>query len=61
MSKESLDQIGEIKDTIDNLIHATDLAMPAEFHLNCLKDELKQIEQTLKEIYVKESGENPWE
>lgn len=61
MKEETIETIGQLKDQVDSLLCATGLSMPAEFHLNCLKDELKEISETLKRVYIAETGEDPWE
>lgn len=55
------EEFGEIIDRIDNLLGALGLPVPAEFHVNQMKHELSEISEKLKQIYVEEEGENPWE
>lgn len=38
-----------------------EIPMPAEFHVNQMKRELKEVSDKLKRIYVEEEDENPWE
>lgn len=54
------DEFAEVIETIDNLLGALELPMPAEFHVNQMKRELKEVSVKLKQIYVEEEGENPW-
>lgn len=58
---ESIEEFGEVIDRIDNLLGALELPMQAEFHVNQMKHELSEISEKLKQIYVEEEGENPWE
>ena len=50
----------EVVDTIDNLLGAMKIPMPAEFHVKQMKHELKEVSDRLKRIYVEEEDENPW-
>lgn len=54
------DEFGEVIDTIDSLLGALEIPMPAEFHVNQMKRELKEVSDKLKRIYVEEEDENPW-
>lgn len=54
------DEFAEVIETIDNLLGALELPMPAEFHVNQMKRELKEVSAKLKQIYVEEEDENPW-
>jgi hypothetical protein len=54
------EQIGNIADRIDNLLGAMRLAMPPAFHLEQLKSALPEIRDTLRLIYIAETGEDPW-
>lgn len=58
---ESIEEFGEVIDRIDNLLGALELPMQAEFHVNQMKHELSEISEKLKQIYVEEEGEDPWE
>ncbi|MEL5895914.1 hypothetical protein AAE250_20760 [Bacteroides sp. GD17] len=55
------EEFGETIDTIDNLLGALEIPMPAEFHVSQMKRELKEVSEKLKRIYVEEEGENPWD
>lgn len=54
------DEFAEVIETIDNLLGALELPMPAEFHVNQMKRELEEVSTKLKQIYVEEEDENPW-
>ena len=54
-------EFAEVIDSIDNLLCALDIPMDAEFHVNQMKHELKQVSYKLKNIYHDEVGENPWD
>jgi hypothetical protein len=55
------DTLGEIADSMDSLVHAMKLPMPAQFHLDSLKATLPALVKQLRDLYVAETGENPWE
>ena len=54
-------EFGEQIDRIDNLLGALEIPMPAEFHVKQMKSELKDLSDKLKQIYVEENDDNPWE
>ena len=58
---EHSEDLAELVDIIDNLRCALDLPMPPEFHVEQMKVELEVLSKDLKELYIKETGENPWE
>lgn len=62
MSKANdIEQIGEVADTIDNLLGALSLPLPPQTHVTQLKAALPQLRDKLRESYVAITGENPWE
>lgn len=60
MKPESAEDLGKAADTVDNLIHAMMLPMPATVHLQALKESLPALRDRLRAIYIAETGENPW-
>jgi hypothetical protein len=61
INDEQLNQVGEIADTLDNLLAASTLPMSAQFHLNQLRAGMKDASRQLKQIVTKVGGLNPWE
>ena len=55
------EQIAEIIDRLENLNGALQLPLRAEMHVDQLKRALPDIIAKLKEAYVFEFNENPWE
>jgi hypothetical protein len=55
------DQFGEQIDRLDNLASALTLPLRAEMHVTQLKSALPEVVAALKEAYVFEFGDNPWE
>ena len=58
---DNYEELGTLIDDIESLSFALQLNMPAEFHVRQLKEVLPEKVQKLKEVYVKITGENPWE
>jgi len=53
-------EFGEVINRVDNLLGSLEIPMPAEFHVEQMKRELKEVSDKLKRIYVEEEDENPW-
>jgi ElaB/YqjD/DUF883 family membrane-anchored ribosome-binding protein len=58
---EIANELGELADNIDNIISATNLPMPPEFHLNQIKQNMHDWSKEIKKIYVELTDENPWQ
>ncbi len=58
---KSDEHIGLAIDTLENLIHAMNIPIPAQTHLDMLKHSLPEVLEQLKDGYVLAFGENPWE
>lgn len=56
-----IEEIGELADKADNHVAASKLPMPAAIHVGCLVGGLEEIRDKLREYYVQQTGENPWE
>ena len=54
-------EFGEQIDRIDNLLAVLKILMLAEFHVNQRESILKDLSDKLKQIYVEENVDNPWE
>ena len=55
------EQFGKAIDQLENLNGALQLPLRAEMHVTQLKIALPDVIEKLKEAYVHEFGENPWE
>lgn len=53
-------EIGELKDTVDNLRGALEIPMPPQFHVTQMKNQLEEISEKLKSIYIEMTDENHW-
>jgi hypothetical protein len=53
-------QIASVEKRIDNLIGAMQLPLPAQYHLDQLKLVLPELRDTLRLIYIAETGDDPW-
>lgn len=58
--EDKFEQFGQIIDEIDNLAHALEIPLPAEMHVDSMKNILPEKVEKLKQIFVELSGENPW-
>lgn len=59
-SEEIADRIGRLADTCDNVVQASYLPMPADFHLAQLRIAIREMSKNLKALHVDITGENPW-
>ena len=57
---ENLDEIGKIADTLDNLTAAMSMNLPAEMHLEGMKQAIPIVSARLKKAVIAISGEDPW-
>lgn len=59
-NEEALDLLAGTIEDLDNSCAAMKLAMPAEFHLELLKELIPEKVKALKSAYVVLAKENPW-
>lgn len=59
-TEEHGETVGLLADRIDNLIHASVLPLPPEFHLAQIVPALEEIRDELRAAVVDMTGENPW-
>jgi hypothetical protein len=52
--------IGQVADRLDNLIGALQLPLPPQIHVAQLGRALPEVRDTLRLIYIAETGEDPW-
>ena len=60
-STDSMEELGKASDTIDNLLGAMQLPLPAQLHLDQLRRSLPEIRDTMRRVYVERTGDNPWD
>ncbi len=60
MSEELLEKLGGVIDSMDSYVAATTLPMKAEFHLDMMKNGMKNLSEELKKIYQTISGDEVW-
>lgn len=58
--RDWVEVVGKQSDTIDNLIAASKLPMPADFHLTQIKNAMETMRDELREAYTGITGESPW-
>lgn len=59
--EENYEKLGILIDDIESLSFGLQLNMSAQFHVDRLKTILPKKVKELKEVFVKITGENPWE
>jgi hypothetical protein len=58
---DNMDQIGQVSDTLENLLTAlTTIPIPAHLHVEALKESLPEQIKLLREAVISETKENPW-
>jgi hypothetical protein len=58
---DDYEKLGTLIDDIENLSFALQTNMSAELHVEQLKKILPEKVQEMKDVFVKITGENPWE
>jgi hypothetical protein len=59
---EEVESLGGLIDSIDNLAHALLMrALPAEMHVEQMRQLLPEKVEKFKRVFVQITGENPWE
>ncbi len=61
MNEEAMEKLAEMVDRLDNLSSAVQLPMPADLHVQCLRESLPELQAEAKEIYLQLGGENVWD
>jgi hypothetical protein len=57
---DELTALGEQADRIDSLVAGLVMPLPAQFHLDQLREILPDISNRIKRFVVQTSGEDPW-
>lgn len=59
---DNLDEIGRVADTLDSLTASMRglTCLPAETHLEILKEAIPEASLRLKKAVIAETGEDPW-
>lgn len=58
---EEVEELGGLIDSVDNLAHALQLSLPAEMHVEQMRQLLPEKVEKLKKVFIEITGENPWE
>ena len=58
---EFFEELGQLIDSFDSLASGLEIPMPADFHIERLKTILPEKVKELKELFIKITGENPWD
>ena len=59
--EDKFEELGQLIDSIDSITHALNIPLPPQIHVEQLKNLLPEKVEKLKEVFVKITGENPWE
>lgn len=59
-TRESIEQLGKVADTLDNLYHALMLPLSPATHIEYMKAALPEAVANLRAVYVAETGSDPW-
>lgn len=59
--QESIDEIGELADLCDNMVAAASLPIENTIAVQAMTAKYREVRDRLRAVYVKLSGENPWE
>lgn len=57
---ESMEVLGEQADSLNNLLGAMELPFSPSQHMEMLRPAIFRIMEKLREVYVIETGDNPW-
>lgn len=61
MTEDHAERIGRLADALDAVLYATRLPMPAQLHLEALKDQVRSTRDELAKMHIEATGSNPWE
>ena len=61
MKAENAEKLAAIVERLDNLKHALMMPLPDNIHVMGVKPAIPEMHQELKDLYIDEVGENPWE
>ncbi len=61
LSDESIEEVEQVADSLDNLVHAMELQLSPDTHLSALKELLPELRDRLRRLYIAQAGYNPWE
>jgi hypothetical protein len=60
MKEDAKEKLGSAIDRVDNMLHALQLPLPPQMHVESFRSTLPEIVKELKDSYSKVTGENPW-
>lgn len=61
MIYEQVMRVGEIADDLDALIGALAIPLPNASHVDAIRAALPPLRERLRNIFIAEVGENPWD
>ena len=57
---DAFEELGQCIDTLENLIAAMTIPLPADLHVESLKDTLPELKERIKQAYFGLGGEDVW-
>lgn len=57
---KSAERVAEVADTLDNLVGALQLPLPATMHVDQMKNHLPELRDKLRAVYIDLTGYDPW-
>ncbi|MVM30161.1 hypothetical protein GO755_08960 [Spirosoma sp. HMF4905] len=60
MKTKNVLRVGQLANTLDNLVHAQIIELPERIRTNCIQEAIPNLVAELRSIFVAETGENPW-
>ncbi len=61
MTPEQAEQLGQMADRLDAILHTTRLPLPASTHVGGLSETIRDVRDELAEMVRDATGEDPWE
>lgn len=59
--EDNFEELGQLIDEMDTLTYSLQLPLSADIHVQMIKEILPEKVKRFKEVFIKISGENPWE
>lgn len=59
--EEKFEKLGQLIDSLDNIVHALNIPMTDNFHVKQIKVILPVKVDEFKKLFVEITGDNPWD
>lgn len=61
MTPEHADRLGRLADSLDSILYSRKMPLPANFHLECFTNKIRETRDEIAAIVREATGSNPWE